>query len=393
MIKKIKILYISRTSKFTGAENILLDIVNNLNKDIFYPIVVLPDSSGLFYEKLKQLNANIFVIKMPFLRVTYNPFLWIWFFFSILIINFRFIFIFKKNMIDIVVCHTIQEAIYVFIPCKILRRKLIVCFKNILNKRWKKKVRAKFCEIFTDKIIAVSKKAAEDFTLFTSKSYQNDKRVRVIYDGIDYGKYMKNFKETNVLSKYFNKKDNDFLIINIGNLTELKGQLLLLEAIATKKLSSVSLKVLLIGEIYHKSDLAYKERLINFIDKNNLKEKVFLLGYQKDIRNFVNSSDVLVHCPVIDDALPRVILEAFCFKKIVIATRVGGIPEMVIDNKNGYLCKVDKNDLASKIFYVYKNIKELSLVKNMAINTAKEDFSLKNQMVEVEKVYKEVLEN
>ena len=393
MIKKIKILYISRTSKFTGAENILLDIVNNLNKDIFYPIVVLPDSSGLFYEKLKQLNTNIFVIKMPFLRVTYNPFLWIWFFFSILIINFRFIFIFKKNMIDIVVCHTIQEAIYVFIPCKILRRKLIVCFKNILNKRWKKKVRAKFCEIFTDKIIAVSKKAAEDFTLFTSKSYQNDKRVRVIYDGIDYGKYMKNFKETNVLSKYFNKKDNDFLIINIGNLTELKGQLLLLEAIATKKLSSVSLKVLLIGEIYHKSDLAYKERLINFIDKNNLKEKVFLLGYQKDIRNFVNSSDVLVHCPVIDDALPRVILEAFCFKKIVIATRVGGIPEMVIDNKNGYLCKVDKNDLASKIFYVYKNIKELSLVKNMAINTAKEDFSLKNQMVEVEKVYKEVLEN
>jgi len=393
MIKKIKILYISRTSKFTGAENILLDIVNNLNKDIFYPIVVLPDSRGLFYEKLKQLNANIFVIKMPFLRVTYNPFLWIWFFFSILIINFRFIFIFKKNMIDIVVCHTIQEAIYVFIPCKILRRKLIVCFKNILNKRWKKKIRAKFCEVFTDKIIAVSKKAAEDFTLFTSKSYQNDKMVRVIYDGIDYGKYMKSFKETNALSKYFDKNDNDFLIINIGNLTELKGQLLLLEAIATKKLSSVSFRVLLIGEIYHKSDLAYKEKLINFIDRNNLKEKVFLLGYQKDIRNFVNSSDVLIHCPVIDDALPRVILEAFCFKKVVIATRVGGIPEMVIDNKNGFLCKVDKNDLASKIFYVYKNIKKLSLVKNMAINTAKEDFSLKNQMVEVEKVYREVLEN
>jgi glycosyltransferase involved in cell wall biosynthesis len=393
MIKKIKILYISRTSKFTGAENILLDIVNNLNKDIFYPIVVLPDSRGLFYEKLKQLNAHIFVIKMPFLRVTYNPFLWIWFFFSILIINFRFIFIFKKNMIDIVVCHTIQEAIYVFIPCKILRRKLIVCFKNILNKRWKKKVRAKFCEIFTDKIIAVSKKAAEDFTLFASKSYQNDKMVSVIYDGIDYGKYMKNFKETNILSKYFNRNDNDFLIINIGNLTELKGQLLLLEAIATKKLSSASLRVLLIGEVYDKSDLAYKEKLINFIDKNNLKEKVFLLGYQKDIRNFVNSSDVLVHCPVIDDALPRVILEAFCFKKVVIATRVGGIPEMVIDSKNGFLCKVDKNDLASKIFYVYKNIKKLSLVKNMAINTAKEDFSLKNQIIEVEKVYKEVLEN
>ncbi len=37
--------------------------------------------------------------------------------------------------------------------------------------------------------------------------------------------------------------------------------------------------------------------------------------------------------------------------------------------------KVDKNDLASKIFYVYKNIKKLSLVKNMAINTAKEDLS------------------
>lgn len=391
MKEKIKLFYISRTSKFTGAENILLDVVNNIDKKKFDPLVVIPDTKGFFYEKLKDSKINIMVIRMPFLRVTYNPFLILWFLINILIVNFRFYFIFKKSRTGIIVCHTIQEMVYVFLAVKVLRKKLIICFKNILDRKWKKVIRARFCQLFVDRIIAVSGKAAEDFILYSSKPKRYESLTSVVHDSIDYYKYMENFEQKDVFSKYFIKKEDDFIILNIGSITELKGQLLLLEAISSNRLIGLNLKVIFLGDIYHISDLKYKNKLLNFIERNKLKEKVFLTGYQKDVKSFLNLSDILVHCPVIDDALPRVILEGFIFNNIVIATKVGGIPEMVIDGYNGFLCEVDKENLAEKILYVYNNRKNLEYIKRNAIKTIKEDFSLKNQIKELENIYIEVI--
>lgn len=391
MKEKIKLFYISRTSKFTGAENILLDIVNNIDEKRFGPIVVIPDTKGFFYKKLKDSKINAMIVKMPFLRVTYNPFLLLWFFISILIVNFRFYFIFKKNKTDIIVCHTIQEMAYVFLAVKVLRKKLIICFKNILDRKWKKVIRARFCQLFVNKIIAVSGKAAEDFILYSSKPKKYDGLVSVVHDSIDYFKYMENFKQNDVLPKYFIKKEDDFIILNIGNITELKGQLLLLEAISLEKLKDINLKVIFVGDVYHQSDLEYKNKLFRLIERSKLKEKVFLVGYQKDVKSFLNLSDVLVHCPVIEDALPRVVLEGFIFNNIVIATKVGGIPEMVNDRYNGFLCEVDKENLAEKILYVYNNKDKLDYIKRNAIKTVKEDFSLKNQIKELENIYIEIM--
>lgn len=391
MKEKIKLFYISRTSKFTGAENILLDIVNNIDEKRFDPLVVIPDIKGFFYKKLRDSKINIMIVKMPFLRVTYNPFLILWFFISILIVNFRFYFIFKKNRADIIVCHTIQEMAYVFLAAKVLRKKLIICFKNILDRKWKKVIRTRFCQLFVDKIIAVSGKAAEDFILYSSKLKKYNNLVSVVHDSIDYYKYIEDFEQKDVFLKYFRKKEDDFIILNIGNITELKGQLLLLEAISSNRLAGLNLKVVFVGDVYHQSDLEYKNKLLNLIEKNKLQEKVFLAGYQKDVKSFLNLSDVLVHCPVVDDALPRVVLEGFIFNNIVIATKLGGIPEMVNDRYNGFLCEVDKENLAEKILHVYNNRKKLEYIKRNAIKTVKEDFSLKNQIKELENIYMEVI--
>ena len=391
MKEKIKLFYISRTSKFTGAENILLDIVSNIDKEKFDPLVIMPDAKGFFYKKLKDFKINVMVIKMPFLRVTYNPFLLLWFFINILIVNFRFYFIFKKNRADIIVCHTIQEMAYVFLAVKGLRKKLIVCFKNILDRKWKKVIRARFCQLFVNKIIAVSGKAAQDFILYSSQLEKYKRLVSLVYDSIDYYKYIEDFKQKDVLSKYFIKKEDDFVILNIGSITELKGQLLLLETVSTNKLIDLNLKVVFIGDIYHTSDLEYKNKLLNFIERNKLQEKVFLVGYQNDVKSFLNLSNALVHCPIIDDALPRVILEGFIFNSIVIATKVGGIPEMVINGYNGFLCEVDRRDLAEKILYIYNNRKNLEYIKKNAVRTVKENFSLKNQIKELENIYTEVI--
>lgn len=391
MSKKINILYVSRTSKITGPENILLDIIKKLDKKLFHPIVALPDNKGLFYKKLKEYDFTVLIVRMPFLRVTYNPFLLLWFLLNIMFVNLKFYFILKRKNIDIAVCNTIQETLYISLPVKILKKKLIICFKNILDKNWKKHMRAKFCGIFADKIIAVSKKAAEDYTLFNFKNKSQKNKISVINDGIEYSGYIKEFKEIDILSEYLDKKKREFVILNIGNLTELKGQALLLEAVSILNLSNMNFKIFIVGDVYHRSELAYKNRLISYIADNGLNKRIVMLGYREDIKSLINEADILVHCPVKEDAFPRVILEAFCFQKIVLATEIGGIPEMIVDNYNGFLCKINAEDLAERIFYIYNNKAKLDFIGRNALKAVKENFSLENQVLETEKVYKELL--
>jgi L-malate glycosyltransferase len=391
MSRKINMLYVSRTSKITGPENILLDIVKKIDKSIFCPVVALPDNKGLFYKKLREYNIKVLIVRMPFLRITYNPFLLLWFLLNVVLINLRFYFILKNKKVDITVCNNLQEAVYVSLPVKILKKKLIVCFKNILDKKWKKYVRAKFCGIFADKIIAVSKKAAEDYTSFNFKNDSLKNKIMVINDGIEYSEYIKNFKRDDILGKYLNGKEKEFIILNIGNLTELKGQTLLLEAVSILNSSNINFRVFIVGDIYHDSELVYKNKLRNYIIDNNLDKRVKMLGYQEDIKNLINSADVLVHCPIKEDAFPRVILEAFCFEKIVLATKIGGIPEMITDNYNGFLCKIDRSDLAEKILFIYNNKDKLDFIKKNAVKVVKKDFSLRTQLLETEKAYKELL--
>lgn len=386
MTGKINILYMSRTSKLTGPENVLIDIIKRLNKRIFSPVVVLPDRNGPFFEKLRLHGINTIIKKMPFLRVTYNPFLLLWFFLNILVINFNFLSTLKKYNINLVVCNTIQEALYVSLPVKILNKKLIICFKNILDKRWKKKLRAGFCSIFADSIIAVSKKALDDYILFSSKKRSAGKLISIIHDGIDCDEFKRNFKETDVMGKH-KDSGNEFIILNIGNLTELKGQMLLLEAVSSDKVKNLNIKVLLLGDVYHKSEIVYKDRIRKFIDENNLEKKVIMAGYKPDIRNYLNAADILVHCPIKDDAFPRVILEAFCFSRVVIATRMGGIPEMIKDNYNGFLCEADKNSLADKIFYAYDNRDKLDYIGKNALKSVMEEFNISDQVTETKKIY------
>jgi len=392
MTDKINILYMSRTSKLTGPENILIDIIRRINKKVFSPIVILPDNNGPFFGKLKSYGINTIIKKMPFLRVTYNPFLILWFFLNILILNFNFLYTLKKYNINLVVCNTIQEALCLSLAVKIFNKKLIICFKNVLDKKWKKKLRARFCDIFANGIIAVSEKALEDYTLFSNKNRSAGKLISVIHDGIDCREFRKKFIETNVMGKYSND-GKEFIILNIGNLTELKGQILLLEAVGSDKIKNLNIKVLLLGDVYHRSEIAYKDRIKKFICENNLGGKVFMLGYQPDIRNYLNTADILVHCPIKDDAFPRVILEAFCFGRIVIATNMGGIPEMIQDNYNGFLCKADKDSLADKILYIYNNKNELSHIGTNALKLVREKFNVESQVIETEKIYSKILES
>jgi len=382
-----KILFISRTSLLGGAEISLLDLLKKIDKDYFCPVVVLPDNKGLFYNELKKLNIKTIIKKMAFLRKSYNVFLLIWFLLNIIYMNFYSLWLLKRQNVDLVVCNSFQDSMFVALPAKLLRKKLIIYIKNILDKKWKKYIRAKICDIFADKIIAISKKNSEDFLNFSKKK----EKISVIYEGIDIIRFRENTRKNDVFSEYINSDKRCYRIINIGNLCELKGQKLLLKALFSDLFKDVDFKVFFIGEANFKKDYEYKREMLEYVQEHKLGEKVFFLGFKKNINDYIKYSNLLVHCPVIEEGLGLVILEAFCLGGIVVGTRIGGIPEIIEDGINGFLCSVDEKDLAEKIYYVYRNEDKLDAIRENARRTVETKFNLDIKIKKTENAYKEIL--
>ncbi|MBM1105811.1 glycosyltransferase [Aurantibacter crassamenti] len=100
-----------------------------------------------------------------------------------------------------------------------------------------------------------------------------------------------------------------------------------------------------------------EESFHNIVDQLAISEQVFAHGkkYGTDKNPFMTNADVFVH-PTHEDCFPLVLLEAMQNSLPIIASDEGAIPEMVINNKSGYLVlKKDAVDLASKMEKIINN--------------------------------------
>jgi glycosyltransferase involved in cell wall biosynthesis len=79
-----------------------------------------------------------------------------------------------------------------------------------------------------------------------------------------------------------------------------------------------------------------EKNLLRIIEEEGIGPSVILPGFRDDVPQVLNTLDVFVF-PSLEEALGTAVLEAMAMKKPVVATRVGGIPEVVQEGKTGYL--------------------------------------------------------
>ena len=167
----------------------------------------------------------------------------------------------------------------------------------------------------------------------------------------------------------------------------LKGHRYLLEAAGEILRSIPGAKLLLTGEGPQENNLR------RIIEERGIQGSVILPGFRDDIARVLNTLDVFVF-PSLEEALGTAILEAMAMKKPVVACRVGGIPEIVQEGKNGFL--VEPEDSASIAHRVVRLLKEPDLRRKMgmegrSIVVARYDSRL--MVRRLEKLYRELLEN
>ena len=208
-------------------------------------------------------------------------------------------------------------------------------------------------------------------------------KSKFIEDGLKESKVvvLHNFIET---EKYKLEVENDGYAFYYGRLSREKGIYNLLEAFKSIKEK----------KLYIAGEGPEKENIEKYLIKNNLKDRVKLTGYldTNKINEYVRKSSFVVIPSICRENCPYSVLERFAIGKPVIGSKLGGIPELVINEKNGYTYR-NKQELENKMRLLFNNPELAKRLGNNAKKDAIEKFSKEVYYEELMEIYKGVIEN
>ncbi len=207
-------------------------------------------------------------------------------------------------------------------------------------------------------------------------------RIRLIHRGIDLSQF------TYEQKKYADKKDV-FRIINVGRLSPIKGQKEFLDAIHELRQKMRNLEVLIVGAEF-KGKTKYTKRLQETIRQLGLDSCVKLLGTRRDIPQLIQQSDLLVLSTLVQEGFGRVVVEAGAVGTPVLATKVGGVLDIIDDGKEGVLVSPgDVQAMAEAMYRMLNNTEQLKMFSENLRKKVEKQFTLELMVDKTLAVYKE----
>lgn len=348
MMKKKKVLHILNTGSYSGAENVVISIINNTREDIDS---VYLSKNGSICEILKENDISFYPIKnLSFFELRRAL---------------------KKIRPDIIHAHDFTAGIISAIST--LRIPIINHIHN--NSPWIKTYGWKSILYATStlrykKILTVSESVMEEFVF----AKLCEKKTIVIGNPVDLEKIKNRVENKNVCEPY----DIAFL----GRLSVPKNPLLFLEIIHGLKIKMPEIQAKIIG------DGVLRDEVEKRIKELNLEENVVLLGFQSNPYEYLYQAKVLC-MPSKWEGFGLAAVEAIALTKPVVAARVGGIVN-IVDEFCGKLCStkeeyVDECMLLLKDEIYYQ--KKVSACEKKAVDMVNKEYYL-NKIYDVYEIKK-----
>ena len=346
----MKVLHILNTNNFSGAENVVINIINNMknNNELVYvspegPIRDYLEENDIMYEPIKKVSIN----EIKKVAKKYKP--------------------------DIIHAHDFTASIIAAIvsPKKV---KVISHIHN--NNFWIKKVNLKtliylLSTIRYKKILIVSNSIINEYVF--RKLIK--KKTEVIGNVIDINKIKKLSEEKNI--------QNNYDVIFIGRLSMEKQPQKFIEIIKKLKEKNSEIKAVMVG------DGSLKEECEKIIKDNNLEDNIELKGFKKNPYIYLKNSKILCMTSGYE-GYGLVAVEALSLGKPVVATDVGGIPDIVNE-----CCGRVTNSIDVMVKEIDKLLKDENYYKTKSNNTLKriqEINDIDKYILKLEEIYKQCLE-
>ena len=366
--KRIRVMHLIHQLGTGGAENGIINLANNINKDLFEVAICAFVGNGAQTARLDQTKSRLF----EFAKKDGNDFT----------IPFRLSRLFRKWRPDIIHTHAWGTLCEGVIGAKLARVPIVIHGEHgTIQHNGKNIYIQRLFWNLTNKVLSVSD--AHKRKLVNTIGCSSEK-IKVISNGVD-TEYFLVVKENDALRLSLGIAVEEVVIGTVGRLVPVKNQEMLIRSFAALKERCSNVKLILVG------DGPLKDKLVQLAVDLGISSSIIFLGRRADIPNILNMMDIFV-LPSICEGMSNTILEAMSCGLPVIATDVGGNPEIVKRDVTGFLVPTNnKNALADAISFLVENPgrrKEMGFAGKKLVKT---EFSLKTMVRNYEKMYKEMV--
>lgn len=214
---------------------------------------------------------------------------------------------------------------------------------------------------------------------------KNPKKLITVYSGIELEKFK--YPASGILRREFQIASDTLLIGNVAAISPHKDYYTFVNTVEILYKQGLEARYLIIGS---EDDLEESQKIKTYIREKNLDNQIILTGFRRDIPQILPELDIFLFTSQ-TEGLGTSLLDAFACKVPVVATKAGGIPELVIHEKTGLLSPVkDANDLAQNVLRLVRTASLRSeIVAGACVHL--QNFSKEKTLENTLRIYKECI--
>lgn len=352
----MKILHITIGIGVGGVATFIEELLEDLSKENEVTLVCFEKNIEKYREE-KLKNVNIIFFNQTSMYSLKNI--------------FRLRKLIKEN--DIIHSHLFPVQYITVIASLFLNKKFITTEHTTWNNRRKYNIFKVIDRLFYmkyNKIIGVSEAAKINLQNWTKIK----DKIIAIPNGVDLEKY-KNAKD--IKNELWDLKENEKLICMVARFSKQKDQKTLIRAM---KLLPDEVKCIFVGI---GETLEYVKE---YVEKNNLENRIKFLGYRNDVKDILNSVDLNI-LSTNYEGLPFIILETLATGTLMLGSKVEGVDE-ILKYDEFLFEKGNEKELVKKIENL---LYDRTLIKSSKekINEIIKEYSLNKMIMEYKKIYLE----
>jgi N-acetyl-alpha-D-glucosaminyl L-malate synthase BshA len=314
---------------FGGAEVLARRFAVRLQSE-FRPVFACLDGLGPIGEQLKGEGVPVCVLQRRpgfDLRCVWRLSRWL-----------------RKQRVDLIHAHQYAPFLYSSLARRIACRVPVLFTEHGRDfpdyRRWKRVLANRYLLRRFDHVVAVGEHVRQ--ALINNEGLPRE-RIEVIYNGVDTASFERPISERTAIRKELGYADDDFVVIKVARLNRLKDHATAIRVTAQLSKSHPNLRLLLIG------DGEEREQLEALVGSLGVQPIVRFLGARGDVPRLLHAADLFLLTSV-SEGIPLTLVEAMLARVPVVATRVGGVPEVVVAEQSGLLAEAgDVSGLALHI--------------------------------------------
>ncbi|KAA3618742.1 MAG: glycosyltransferase [Calditrichaeota bacterium] len=369
-INKIRVAHLMQVLHFGGKENGIVNLVNNTDSEIFENYIITFLKGGSLQKMVDPQRCTVVSTGRKWGNDSTLPFK----------VGRQL----HQNKIDVLHTHAWSTLIEGFGGAKLARTPVLIHGEHgtMKDDSRKHKIVQRFIWDRFDRILSVSEVLSEQ--LAERIGYPKEK-IHTLVNGVDLKKFADS-THFNGYKKLVDLPEDTPVFGSVGRLVEVKNYPLLLRA-AKKVIAKIPHARLLLvgaGPLYPETKALIREL---GIEKNTI-----FIRWRKNIPAYIRAMDVFI-LPSFSEGMSNTILEAMACSRSVIATDVGGNPELVSHNKTGLLVPSDDDEaMAAAIVDLLENTEKRRRFAVAGRQKVEQKFTFKQMIRRYEKLYIELAE-